>query len=319
MVISSSFAFNPLPTDVLTLSGYDFFQFIKCTLGEHEANLLKKISVRATSSLLVMEDPLDIFNYNIDDDELELLKDQLCFRLKNDKFMIKPGVVSGFRSLKEALSKRLIEESKRPKKKQQLQATNNIHSSSLFSLTPTTQTEAPDLSSLTDQKAYLLRLIKKWCSDNKENFGLQTFELSDDVDFTINIDYDEASNFKASMKCKCGKIISLCAYDNKVQLSNYYKHLHSLGCDLMKEIRKAEKERRLSDNQAQQQQHSHHTAPSSFSRSNAAVSPLPVMLATSSQNSSQPISPTSTQPKQSAKRDKTTDPGSYRSSKRIRT
>ena len=78
--MSSSFTYNHLPSDVLTLSGYDFFQFIKSTLGEPEANLLKKISVRAMSSLLVIEDPLDVFNYNIDDDELELLKDQLCFR-----------------------------------------------------------------------------------------------------------------------------------------------------------------------------------------------------------------------------------------------
>ena len=160
--MASSFTFNHLPSDVLTLSGYDFFQFIKSTLGELEANLLKKISVRATSSLLVIEDPLDVFNYNIDDDELELLKDQLCFRLKNDKFMIKPGVVSGFRSLKEALKKKMSEETKRPKKKQQpQQSTNNTHSSSLFSLTPTAQTRAPDLSSLTEQKDYLLRLITK--------------------------------------------------------------------------------------------------------------------------------------------------------------
>ena len=31
-----------LPVNVLTLSGYDFYQFSKTTLGEPEANLLKK-------------------------------------------------------------------------------------------------------------------------------------------------------------------------------------------------------------------------------------------------------------------------------------
>jgi hypothetical protein len=67
--------------------------------------------------LLVIEDPLDVFNYNIEDDELELLKDQLCFRLKNDKFMIKPGVVSGFRSLKEALRKKTTRRNKTAKEK----------------------------------------------------------------------------------------------------------------------------------------------------------------------------------------------------------
>ena len=235
--MSSSFAYNHLPSDVLTLSGYDFFQFIKSTLGESEANLLKKISVRAMSSLLVIEDPLDVFNYNIDDDELELLKDQLCFKLKNDKFMIKPGVVSGFRSLKEALKKRTSEETKRPKKKQQQQqqqqSTDNTHATSLFSLTTTARTTTPDLPSLTEQRAYLLRLITKWCEDNKEQFDLPSFELQETLDYTLNIDYDEATNFKANIVCKCGKMISLSAYDNKVQLSNFYKHLHSLGTDLM--------------------------------------------------------------------------------------
>lgn len=38
--MSTSFTFDYyLPANVLTLTGYDFFQFIKTTLGEPEANL----------------------------------------------------------------------------------------------------------------------------------------------------------------------------------------------------------------------------------------------------------------------------------------
>jgi hypothetical protein len=104
--MSISYNFDYLPDSVLTLSGYDFNQFMKNTLGEPEAALLNKISVQTTSSFLITEDPLDIFNYDIDDEELEQLKEKLSFKLKNKKVLIKPGVISGFRSLREALKKK---------------------------------------------------------------------------------------------------------------------------------------------------------------------------------------------------------------------
>ncbi|CAF3208802.1 unnamed protein product [Rotaria socialis] len=117
--MSLSFQFDYLPSNVLTLSGYDFFQFIRNTLGEPEANLLCKISVRTTSSFLLIENPLDIFNEDIEDEELDKLKDQLCFKMKNDKLLIKPGVLAGFLSLRQALKDKLNEQqtSKNKRKK----------------------------------------------------------------------------------------------------------------------------------------------------------------------------------------------------------
>ena len=79
-------SYDHLPSNVLTLSGYDFFQFIKSTLGENEAILLNKISVRTTSSLMVIEDPLEIFNQDVEDQELDELKEILCFKMKNENF-----------------------------------------------------------------------------------------------------------------------------------------------------------------------------------------------------------------------------------------
>jgi len=43
------------------------------------------MSIRTTSSFLTIEDPLDIFNHDIDDEELEKIKSKLCFKLKNKK------------------------------------------------------------------------------------------------------------------------------------------------------------------------------------------------------------------------------------------
>ncbi|CAF3387997.1 unnamed protein product [Rotaria sp. Silwood1] len=131
--ISISYHFDHLSPNVLTLSGYDFFQFIRTTLGEPEANFLNKISVKTTSSFILIENSLDIFNQDIDDEELDTLKEQLCFKMKNDKFLIKPGVLSGFVSLKEALKEKLNQQIKPATKKKQQQSNNNV--SSISSLT----------------------------------------------------------------------------------------------------------------------------------------------------------------------------------------
>ena len=68
--MSTSYHFDHLPSNVLTLSGYDIFQFIRTTLGESEANFLNKILVKTTSSFILIENLLDIFNQDIDDEEL---------------------------------------------------------------------------------------------------------------------------------------------------------------------------------------------------------------------------------------------------------
>ncbi|CAF4289668.1 unnamed protein product [Rotaria magnacalcarata] len=161
-------------------------------LGEPEANLLNKISIKFTTNLLQTEDPLDIFNYYIDDEELETLKDELLFRIKK-KFMLKPG-----------------------EKKLHQQQSFNTNSSSIYSLVPAAQvtTQASSVShklSLAKHRAHLLKLIDKWCSDNKENFALEHFDLEENVDFVLNIDFDENADVKATIKCKCNRLISLVA------------------------------------------------------------------------------------------------------------
>ncbi|CAF1256863.1 unnamed protein product [Rotaria sp. Silwood1] len=85
-------------------------------------------------------------------------------------------------------------------------------------------------------------LIKKWYFENKEKFDLENFNLEENVDYTLNIDLDNNNDGTASIKCKCAKLISLGKNDSKIQVSNYYKHLQSKGCDHMKRIVKAERD-----------------------------------------------------------------------------
>jgi hypothetical protein len=62
--------------------------------------------------------------------------------------------------------------------------------------------------------------MKKWCSENRENLNLDNFNLEENVDFTLNIDLDKNHDVTASIKCKCGKLITLTKNDSKIQISN---------------------------------------------------------------------------------------------------
>jgi hypothetical protein len=62
--------------------------------------------------LLLLDDSLDIFNKYINDEEADFSKGQLCFKLQNEKFLIKPGFLSGFHSLKDALKSKWDEQVK---------------------------------------------------------------------------------------------------------------------------------------------------------------------------------------------------------------
>lgn len=109
-----------------------------------------------------------------------------------------------------------------------------------------TQTSAvPKKLSLAEHKVHVIKLIQKWCSENKENLDLENLNLKENDDFILNIELDENSDPKATIKCKCNRLISLARNDNKIQVSNYYKHLQSNGCCHMKDLLKAEKELKL--------------------------------------------------------------------------
>jgi hypothetical protein len=66
--------------------------------------------------LLLLNDSLDIFNKDIDDEELDYIKGQLCFKPDIETFLIKPGGISGFNSLRDALKSKLDEQVKQSKK-----------------------------------------------------------------------------------------------------------------------------------------------------------------------------------------------------------
>ncbi|CAF1224941.1 unnamed protein product [Rotaria sp. Silwood1] len=260
--MSFSYQFDYLPSNILTLSGDDFFQFIKSTLGEPKANSLFKISVKTTSSFLLIENPLDILNEDIEDEELEKLKEQLCFKMKNDKLLIQPD---------------------------KKQSDDNV--SSISSVLPKQTTTSPSLS-ISKHQEYVLKLIKKWCLENKENLV----------------------STQGIIRCKCGKVIALSKNNGKIQVLNYYKHLVSLGCSHMKQIFKKAKGLELTK---QQQQQSTTSVSSAFT--SHLENSLMLVLDDEQMVTQRPSNDSLVQPKNFAKRRITSQSQQHSSTKRIRT
>ncbi|CAF4950012.1 unnamed protein product [Rotaria sp. Silwood1] len=260
--MSFSYQFDYLPSNILTLSGDDFFQFIKSTLGEPKANSLFKISVKTTSSFLLIENPLDVLNEDIEDEELEKLKEQLCFKMKNDKLLIQPD---------------------------KKQSDDNV--SSISSVLPKQTTTSPSLS-ISKHQEYVLKLIKKWCLENKENLV----------------------STQGIIRCKCGKVIALSKIYEKIQVSNYYKHLVSLGCSHMKQIFKKAKGLELTKQQQQQS-----TTSVSRAFTSHLENSLMLVLDDEQMVTQRPSNDSSVQPKNFAKRRITSQSQQHSSTKRIRT
>jgi hypothetical protein len=68
----------------------------------------------------------------------------------------------------------------------------------------------------------------------------------------LTIGFDENSIHHGSIKCKCGKSILLGKNDDKLQLSNYYKHVHSVGCSFIREVKGTAKQNKLAEQKRQQ-------------------------------------------------------------------
>jgi hypothetical protein len=59
--------------------------------------------------------------------------------------------------------------------------------------------------------------------------------------------YNHNNDLEASIKCNCGRLIVLTIKDEKVQLSNYQKHLRTKACTHMNSLKKMHEEEKKSN------------------------------------------------------------------------
>ncbi|CAF1651499.1 unnamed protein product, partial [Didymodactylos carnosus] len=107
---------------------------------------------------------------------------------------------------------------------------------------------SPPLTTKDEHIQFILNLMKKWTENSKENLHLDQLALKPDVDYTISIT-DNNNVFGGAMKCKCGVRIRLRKRDGRFQITNFYKHLRSATCSMMREKTKQHnQQKRLPNN-----------------------------------------------------------------------
>ncbi|CAF2902885.1 unnamed protein product [Rotaria sp. Silwood2] len=217
---------NDLPSNVLTLIDDKFYDFVEQHLGMYQSLLLKIQQINSVSCFLLTDDPCHILSLSINDNELYELKKHICFQLSDGSFFVKPGVKIGFKCLHDLLTKEVEEKLKKSKNtKVQVSTTApfNILSSSF--LTPPLTTISTETIPAASQNTH---------SSLKEpsSTSINEHKKMEKI-FFLNVAFNERNALKASVKCNCGRIITLTVKNGNIQLSNFQKHLRMTNCSHM--------------------------------------------------------------------------------------
>lgn len=244
-----------LPPDLFSLTDNHFYQFVRKRLGDYQARLIEIQRISCMSVFLMTDDICGILEIDVEGDEFNDLKNDLCFRLRDGSFLVKPGIRSSFECLKKLILKKAEERTKEKRKqKSQQKAESQISTdASKSSSVSVSSIQIPSVESnsiassesvFNTEKSYLLKLIDKWCQSNKEGLNLDDFRLVDGVDFHVNL-LENKNEIEGNIVCKCGVMTRLPRCNSQLQLSNYYKHLKGTKCSFMKEVKKRNKEMAL--------------------------------------------------------------------------
>jgi hypothetical protein len=96
-----------LPSDILSLQGYDFFKVVERLTSETVVDLIRIQAIRNVRVFMLVPDITAVLK--IDSVELDLIKSQVCFRLKNNNYIVKAGIEASLRYLRELFAKKINE------------------------------------------------------------------------------------------------------------------------------------------------------------------------------------------------------------------
>ena len=149
-----------LPVDVLSFMDNKFYDLVQELTSENEAMLLEIQQINNANAFLLTKDPLEFIDLN--SPTVEEMKKKVSFELSDGTYIIKPGIRANLQYLTNLFNKKVEEHQKHVKRE-------------LQKLEPTP--EATIIDQEDDVKLSVVQSIKRWCNENKENFGLKEFQL----------------------------------------------------------------------------------------------------------------------------------------------
>ncbi|CAF4661368.1 unnamed protein product, partial [Didymodactylos carnosus] len=132
-------------------------------------------------------------------------------------------------------------------KRLQIQTTlpsDNAESISLSSIAITSSNISTTLASPTEtqHRKYIKMTIDEWYDKNEQSLSLDNSKLDEPDNYKLVI-INISGTLDASITCQCGSLIKFCRNRTYFQLSNFYNHLKSDKCTMIK----SKQQQKLSD------------------------------------------------------------------------
>ena len=236
-----------ISADVLTYTDEKFHDLVRSLCGDTAVELLKILCIRSVRSLLM----IDIFSVlNLDCVQPKDIKKEACFQLQNNSFVVKPGIESSIKYFKELLLAKNNEHLKqlKTKMKSSVRITDFTHliqspssSSITFTITTSILNRTQPITMSIDEHKNYFKKITEWCNNNKENLLLKDFDLKENEHFILRITHGN-TDLEGLIKCKCDVTTALPIKDGRFVLSNFYKHIQTVKCLMIKIIRRKDQQ-----------------------------------------------------------------------------
>jgi len=84
-----------------------------------------------------------------------------------------------------------------------------------------------------DHREFVISTLNQWFEKYSSVMRISHGTLIENTDFTLSLVCNDAIE-EANFSCSCGTKVQLGKYRNTFSLSNYYKHLKSKACTMMK-------------------------------------------------------------------------------------
>ena len=219
-----------LPPEAFAYRDDEFYSLIDLLAGPDEVELLKIQSIRTVHSFLRIANVFDVLD--IDSEEINRIKHHICFILKDNTYIIKAGIKGSIEYLRDIFLRKQIELSKISKKN----SSNSQRSTAIMVLTndSDSQRSTERITSIdtTDARLLIVQAMEEWCFKNGRGLNLPNLKLVEGSDFSLNIPSN--TNEFARIRCGCRVSATLSRQGDKFQLSNYYRHLKSGKCSMLK-------------------------------------------------------------------------------------
>lgn len=218
---------SELPSDILNYRDEAFYSIVNRLTGSEETELLRIQCVRSVNSFVRISNIFDVLN--IDSEEINRIKKEVCFVLNDNTYVIKPGIKASMDYLRDLFFKKQREMGKNLNREYSNSSGTVSMRISTSEIVPNEQ-RATTIDSV-NHRLFLIQSIDEWCIKNENSLNAIHLKLIEGTDFFIS--EPSATGDFIHIRCSCRISSKLPRQGNHFQLSNFYRHLKAGKCSMI--------------------------------------------------------------------------------------